>query len=209
MFKSKKIDFSLSRLIIILLTLLFVIYNEIENHRTQILYDAFIYGPLYIVVLVIFFMILMFDLVLFLKSKKIKSFIPSSIGILLIITAVSINKYHRYKINQKTIYIAKSENLKDGEFEIKYEIEFKEKGNYVVFETEVDGIVTNFYYGKFIKKDSIIILDNIIGKKKISNRLLIKSIRNKNNNKFEKELIQIDNNSDRTKNKFNFKFKIK
>ena len=209
MFKIKKLNFSIPRLIIILFTLIPVVYNEIENHKSQVLYNAFIYGPLYIFILIIFILILLFDLVLFIKSKKIKSFIPSLIGVIFIITAISINKFHFYKLHQKTIYTAKSDSYKDGEFETRYEIEFKEKGNYVVFEIEIDGILTNYYYGKYIKKDSIITLDNIIGKKKISKRLQIILIRNKKSNHFEKQLVQIDKNGNYMKNKLNFKFTSK
>lgn len=209
MFKSKKVNFSITRLIIVLLTLLPVIYNEIENHKTQVLYDALLYGPLYLLFLVIYFVILIFDIILFIKTKKIKSFIPSTFGIVFIITAISINKFHNFKLHQKTIYYAESEFIKDGEYETKYFIEFKEKGNYVIFENEIEGLITNYYYGKYIKNDSIIELDNIVGKKKISKRLLIEIIRNKKNNHFQKQLVQIDNNGNYLKNKFNFKFTFK
>jgi hypothetical protein len=209
MFKNKKVNFSIPRLLIILLTLIPVVYNEIENHKTQVLYDALLYVPLYLFILVIYIIILIFDIVFYIDTKKIKSFIPSSLGLVFIITAISINKFHNYKLHQKTIYKAKSENIKDGEYETKYRIEFKEKGNYVVFETEIDGLVTNYYYGKYFKNDTVFELDNIIGKKKISKRLLIKLIKNKKSNNFEKQLVQIDNNGNYLKNKFNFKFTLK
>jgi hypothetical protein len=209
MFKSEKIGFSKPRLILVLLMLIPVLFNEIDNHKTQVLYDGFFYGPLYELILIIFLIIIIFDLLLFLEVKKIKSFIPSLIGLFFISVILSIMYFHNYKIHQKTIYKAKLDNSKYFDNQINYEIEFKEKGNYVVFETEEEGFITNFYYGKYIKKDSIFILDNVVGKKKISNRLLIKLIKNNINKKNEKQLVQIDENGKLLENKFMFKLVLK
>jgi hypothetical protein len=209
MFKSEKKNYSKPRLVLVLLMLIPVLFNVIDNHKTQVLYDALFYGLLYILILIIYLIIIVFDLLLFIEIKKLKSFIPTLIGLSFISVILSIMIFHNYKLHQKTIYKAKSEDLKYSENQINYEIEFKEKGNYVVFEIEEDGLITNFYYGKYIKKDSIFMIDNIVGKKKISNRLLIKLIENKVNKKNEKQLVQIDENGKLLKNKFNFKFDVK
>jgi hypothetical protein len=203
MFKSEKKNYSKPRLVLVLLMLIPVLFNEIDNHKTQVLY----YGSF--LILIIYLIIIVFDLLLFIEIKKIKSFISSLIGLVFISVILSIMNFHNYKLHQKTIYKAKSEDLKYCDNQTNYEIEFKEKGNYVVFEMEEDGLITNFYYGKYIKKDSIFMLDNIVGKKKISNRLLIKLIKNKVNKKNEKQLVQIDENGKLLKNKFNFKFDVK
>ncbi|MES2588797.1 MAG: hypothetical protein V4622_07435 [Bacteroidota bacterium] len=120
--------------------------------------------------------------------------------------SLSIFIFHRCKIYEKTLYEATLINPKE-DAEIEYTIEFKERGNYVVFESEESGLFTNYYYGTYSKKDSIIRLDRTVGKERISNKLLIRNVKEQLNDKELKELIQLDAHGKENLNKSKFRFK--
>ena len=202
MFNKSKGSFSLIRLSIVLLTLVPIVYSEFENHKSQILYAAFLYVPIYFICLGIFILVLIFDIILYFKNKQIKSLTPSIIGVLLIITSISIYKYHKYKMHQKTIFKATTNWVNFKETDIKYIIEFKENNNFLVEELVHQGLLTNYYYGNYTQKDSVFILDSQIGENNISNRFLFRTL--KNNNKVEKQLIQLNKNGIEIKNQFQF-----
>jgi hypothetical protein len=63
-------------------------------------------------------------------------------------------------------------------------------------------LLTNYYYGNYTQKDSVFILDSQIGENNISNRFLFRTL--KNNNKVEKQLIQLNKNGIEIKNQFQF-----
>lgn len=205
MIKKINLGFSLIRLLIVIITLIPVAYSEYENHYNQVLYSGFISLPLYAFCLVIYIFILIFDFNLFLKNRQTKVFIPSIVGMLLILSSIFIYKFHRYKIYQKTSLKAYSNwvDLKSTNF--KYIIEFKVNNTFVVHELEEEGMLTSFYYGSFIHKDSIFSLDSKFGKNKISNNFLVRSVKIKN--KTEQRFIQIDEKGNEIKSPFHFKIK--
>jgi hypothetical protein len=75
MFNKSKGSFSLIRLSIVLLTLVPIVYSEFENHKSQILYAAFLYVPLYFICLGILILVLIFDIILYFKNKQIKLYL--------------------------------------------------------------------------------------------------------------------------------------
>ena len=206
--KKTIINFSIIRLIIVLLLFIPIVFSEYENHKSQILYGAMFYVPIYFICLGLFVPIIIFDILLFLKKRNLNNLTPTFIGLLLISISITIYNYHNYKIYQKSIFKATSNivNLKDDD-DIKYIIEFKEKHNYLVKEILHQGLLTNYYYGKFTKKDSIYIFNNSISENKISNRFVIRTRINKN--KKEKILIQLNQKNIEIFNKFQFKIKTK
>lgn len=205
MIKKINLSFSYIRLLIVLIILIPIVYSEYYNHYEQVLYSGYISVPLYAFCFVIYIFILIFDFNLFFKSKQIKAFTPSIIGVILIALSFSIHKFHRYKLYQKTSLRAYSNwvDLKSTNF--KYIIEFKVNNTFVVYELEEQGMLTSFYYGSFIKKDSIYFLDSKFGKNKISNNFLVRSVKIKN--KTEQRFIQIDENGNEIKSPFHFKIK--
>jgi energy-coupling factor transporter transmembrane protein EcfT len=207
MIENKFKSVSIFRLLITLFTLTFVVFNEYQNDKSQVLYGSIIYALFCFIILAIFILVVIFDFLLFYKSKQIKSLTPTLIGIILITISITIHKYHIYKINQKTIYKATSNCIKTDDSNIRYEIEFKENGNFVAYEDFEDGVFTKFYYGKYEKKDSIIQTDCKIGEKNISNRLLITETKNIKN-KISKQLIQLDKKGKKITTQLIFIFKI-
>lgn len=203
MFNKLNQSFSIFRLIIVLLLFVPIVINEYHNHKSEVLYAAMIYVPFYKFILCLFIPVLIFDVILFVKKRKIKSLTPSILGVILIITSVSINNYHNYKIYQKSIFKATSNWVKYKDIDIQFVIEFKENNNYLVGEIINQGMLINFYYGNYTKKDSIYILDSQIGENKISNRFVIRIIKNKD--KEEKQLIQLNQKNIEIRNKFQFK----
>jgi hypothetical protein len=201
-------NFSIFRLIIVLILFIPIIYSEYENHKSQILYGAMVYVPIYFICLGLFVPIIIFDILLFWKKRNLKNLTPTFIGLLLILISISIYNYHNYKIYQKSIFKATSNivNLNDND-DIKYIIDFKENHNYLVKEIIHQGLLTNYYYGKFSKKDSVYIFNNSINENKISNRFIIRTKINKN--KKEKFLIQLNQKNIEIFNKFQFKITTK
>jgi len=204
--KKSNINFSIIRLIIVLILFTPIVYSEYENHKSQILYAAMVYVPIYFICLGLFVPIILFDILLFLKKRNLKNLTPTFIGLFLISISITIYNYHNYKIYQKTIFKATSNlvNIND-EDDIEYIIEFKEQNNYLIKEFLHGGLLTNYYYGQFTKKDSIYVLDKNISDNKISNRFVIRTINNKD--KKEKLLIQINQKNIEIFNKFQFKIK--
>jgi hypothetical protein len=204
--KISNISFSIFRLIIVLILFIPIIYNEYEKHLFQILYVNMFDVPIYFICLGVFILVVVFDILLYVKQKNIMSLTPSIIGVILISISFTIYKYHNYKIHQKTIFKAISNVVEINDYDdIEYIIEFKEQNNYLVEEHLHQGIVTNYYYGKFTKKDSIYVLDNNICFNKISNRFVIRTITNKD--KKEIHLIQLNQKNNQVINKFQFNVK--
>lgn len=203
MFNKLNQSFSIIRLIIVLLFFFPIVINEYYNHKSVVLYAEMIYVPFYKFILCLFIPVLIFDVILFVKKRKIKSLTPSILGVILIITSISINIYHNYKIYQKSIFKAASNWVKNKDLDIQFVIEFKENNNYLVGEIINQGMLINFYYGNYTKKDSIYILDSQIGENKISSRFVIRTIKIKD--KEEKQLIQLNQKNIEIRNKFQFK----
>jgi hypothetical protein len=205
MTKNINLGFSNIRLLIVLLTFIPFTYSEFKSFYEYILYSDFFSVFVYSFFGGIFILVLIFDFNLFFKNKQIIAFTPSMIGVILMVLSFSIHKFHRYKLNQKTSLKAYSNwvDLKSTNF--KYIIEFKANNSYVVYELEEEGMLTRFYYGSFIKKDSIYSLDSKFGKNKISNNFLVRSVKFKN--KIEQQFIQIDENGNEIKSQFHFKIK--
>lgn len=205
MIKKINLGFSFIRLLIVLLLLIPVAYSEYNSHYEQVLYSGYISGPLYIFCLGLFFLILIFDFNLFFKSKHVKAFLPSVVGMLLIILSIFFYKFHQFKIYRKTTLKAYSNWVDIKGTNFKYIIEFKTNNTFVVYELEEEGLLTSFYYGSFIKKDSIYSLDSKFGKNKISNTFLVRAVKNKN--KTEQLFIQIDENRNEINSRFHFRIK--
>lgn len=202
MLKKLRENISIFRLALVLFTLVTVLVSEIDNHYSQILYAGYFFGPLYLFFLIIYLVVVIFDVILYFKTKRFKSLTPSIIGCLLIIASFSVHYYHYYKIHQKTIFAATSNRVEYESGHIKYIIEFKEGYNVLVNERIYDGLQTNYYYGTYTQSDSIIILDSDQPKLNISNRFLIRTV---NVNGFsERELVQVDENGTEIKNQFQF-----
>ena len=151
----------------------------------------------------LFVIIIIFDAFLFLSKRNLKNFTPTFIGIILILISSSIYIYHNYKIHQKSIFKAVSNSIVlKNDIETKYIIDFKKNQNYVIEEFIDQGLLTNYYYGKFNKIDSIYILDGEFGENNISNRFVIRKIKNKD--KVEKQLIQLNQKNIDIQNGFQF-----
>jgi len=104
MIKKLRENISIFRLALVLLTLVTVLNSEIENHYHQKLYAAFLYEPIYLLFFIIYLVVVIFEVILYFKTKRIKSLIPSIIGCLLIIASFSVHYYHKDKMQQKTIF---------------------------------------------------------------------------------------------------------
>lgn len=202
MIKKLRENISIFRLAVVLLTLVAVLNSEIENHHSQHMYAGVIFVPVYAICLIIYLVVLYFDVSLFSKSKRVISFIPSMVGGLLIFASLSVRYYHNDKMKHKTMFAATSNSVNYESSNIKYIIEFKEGNNVLVREQIDQGLLTNYYYGIFTQKDSIFILNSDQPELNISNRFLIRTV---NVNGFsERELVQVDENGKEIKNQFQF-----
>ncbi len=202
MIKKLRENISIFRLAVVLLTLVTVLNSEIENHHSQHMYAGAIFVPIYAICLIIYLVVLYFDVSLFSKSKSVISFIPSMVGGLLIFASLSVRYYHNDKMKHKTMFAASSNSVSYESSTIKYIIEFKEGNNVLVREQIGQGLLTNYYYGIFTQSDSVFILESEAPEMKISNRFFIRTV---NINGFsEKELVQLDENGKEIKNQFQF-----
>lgn len=129
------------------------------------------------------------------KTKKLKSYSITIIGIILVILNLGIVSYYEIKLNSKTLF--KVEN--HGVY-----ADFKKNGEYII--KSGSWASRKHFYGKYSLKDSLITID----RKKfddvlITDKFVIRNISNafgeNDNGKTKKYLIQIDENSKEIKNR--------
>lgn len=195
---------TLFRLMVTLAILLLVVSNEYANHRSQTLYAGYFDGIFYLIFLSIFTVFVIFDIVFLVKTKNLFVILPSVTGILLITISIFIHFYHEKKLYESTLYTAISKEFMKNDIDVKYRIQFKESGNYVLFEDIDSGLLTNYYYGTYTKKDSLIVMDRKIENLNLSNRFLIMKV--DSIKKFDFQLVQIDDFGHKLNNKITFRF---
>ena len=117
------------------------------------------------------------------------SYIPTLIGLLLIISIVGLQKLKNHKMNAPSLLQAYYKGDLSG-----VDIDLKKDGNYIISNGGVGGI--NYFYGKYSIQDSIITLDkSSIDKVINTNTLVIRkhSEKSQQNSKDGIERALVDN----------------
>jgi hypothetical protein len=169
-------------------------YILFQSYHFDNLFQIFFYTILGGIGLFILFNGIFNDIEKFKKTKELKSYSLTFIGIILIILNLGIFIYYEIKLNSETLL--KAEN--HGVF-----ADFKKNGNYII--KSGSWATKKHFYGKYYIKDSIIIVDkNYYDEALITNKFVIRRIINalgkEDNGKIKNYLIELDQNNKEIKN---------
>lgn len=180
-------------------------YKIYQTAHEDIFIDGIILFAIAVVGLIIFVRTIVKDYKDFKSSHQIKSYIPTSIGLLFILLAIGLVFYQNNRLNSPTLI----SGFNDGGFN-SFSVDFKVNGNYVM--TNGSGLGQSYFYGKYRIQDSIITIDktNIDNWIK-TNKLIIKTdnyfIKDSSNSpKLNADFItQIDNAGNEIDKEFRFR----
>ena len=164
-------------------------YNfwTIQNADTEMIFEEFIYGGIILFFLIFLGISLRKDVLKFKKNKDLKNFIPSIVGIIILLSFLVVNIVLKYRDNSPIIIQAGY----DGGFNGCW-FDFRKDGTYKFANS--GGIGADFFRGKYTLSDSIITLDKMeIDKVIKTNKLAIREIKNFDSTKI-KVIFQIDKN---------------
>lgn len=164
-------------------------YNfwTIQNADTEIIFEEFIYGGIILIFLIFLGISLRKDVSKLKKNKDLKNFIPSIVGIIILLSFLVVNIVLKYRDNSPIIIQAGY----DGGFNGCW-FDFRKDGTYKFANS--GGIGADFFRGKYTLSDSIITLDKMeIDKVIKTNKLAIREIKNFDSTKI-KVIFQIDKN---------------
>ena len=182
-------------------------YNfwTIQNADTEMIFEEFIYGGIILFFLIFLGISLRKDVLKFKKNKDLKNFIPSIVGIIILLSFLVVNIVLKYRDNSPIIIQAGY----DGGFNGCW-FDFRKDGTYKFANS--GGIGADFFRGKYTLSDSIITLDKMEIYKVIkTNKLAIREIKNFDSTKI-KVIFQIDKNHNIIDKNFYFivnKYEIK
>lgn len=192
---------------IILLTILgtWFAYKLYQTTKDDFFLDGVILLLIAFVGLLIFIWTIFKDSKEFKTSQKLTSFLPTSIGLLFILTNIGLFYYLDSKTNSPTLI----SGFNDGGFN-GFSVDFKTDGNYVM--ANGSGLGQSYFYGTYTLKDSIITID----KSDIDNCIKTNKLVIRTENYFPKDSIaltkskanyitQIDNNGNEIDKEFRFR----
>ena len=141
----------------------------------------------------------------FKTTQKLTSYLPTSVGLLFILTNIVLLYYQDSKINSPTLI----RGFYDGGFN-GFSVDFKTDGNYVM--ANGSGLGQSYFYGTYSIKDSIITID----KSNIDNSIKTNMLIIKTENYYQKDSIdllksnanyitQVDNNGTEINKEFRFR----
>ncbi|HXH99587.1 MAG TPA: hypothetical protein VNI52_04915 [Sphingobacteriaceae bacterium] len=177
------------------------LYKSAEN---DFIFDGFVFLFIGIVGLSIFIWTIFKDLKEFKTSRKLKSYLPTFIGLIFILANIGLFYYQENKANLPTLI----SGFNDGGFN-GFSVDFKTDGTYVM--ANGSGLGQSYFYGTYTLKDSITLdksnIDNCIR----TNKLVIR-----NESYFQKDSVelikskanyitQVDKNGNETNKEFRFR----
>ena len=105
----------------------------------------------------------------FKTSQKLTNYLPTSIGILLIIANIALFYHQDNKVNTPTLI----RGFYDGGFN-GFSVDFKKNGNYIM--ANGSGLGQSYFYGTYSLNDSIITIDKLkIDNVIVTNKLVIRT----------------------------------
>ena len=175
-------------------------YILFQSYHYDNLFQIFFYIILGGIALFILFNGIFSDVEKYKKTKKLKSYSLTFIGIILVILNLGIFSYYEIKLNSKTLLKAENHGVY---------ADFKKDGKYII--KSGSWASKKYFYGEFIIKDSIIkvdrkYFDNII----ITDQFVIRKIKNAfgedDKGKIRNYLIELNQNGKEIDN--NYKFEV-
>ncbi len=190
---------------IILLTIFgtWFAYKLYTSAEGDFIFDGFILLFIGIVGFSIFIWTIRKDRKVFKTKQKLISYLPTSIGLLFILTNIGIFYYQDSKIHSPTLI----SGFNDGGFN-GFLVDFKVDGNYVM--ANGSGLGQSYFYGTYTLKDSIITID----KSNIDNCIKTNKLVIRTENYYTKDSIdllktnyitQIDDNGNEIDKEFRFR----
>jgi hypothetical protein len=171
--------------------------------------DFFLDGVILLVIafvgLLIFILTISKDIKEFKTSHNWSSFLPTSIGLLFILTNIGLFYYQDSKTNSPTLISGFNDGGLNG-----FSVDFKTDGNYIM--ANGSGLGQSYFYGTYSIKDSVITID----KSNIDNCIKTNKLVIRTENYFPKDSIdllkpkanyitQVDNNGNEIDKGFRFR----
>ena len=160
----KKIVVYLLKSIIVLGLFLYFLKIEIENVFQVILFKYYFLGVFELFILLIFLICVRYDIGKFLKSKNSFRLIFTIVGSLMISMGLFVKMWNIKRHTESTQYIALYSE-KTGVYIEGYTFRFQHNGNLLLRVSKEDGLVSNYYYGKYFMNKQFIRIEYLFGKK--------------------------------------------
>ncbi len=171
-------------------------YVLFQSYHFDNLFQIFFYLIFGGIGLFILFNGIFYEIEKYKKTKELKSFPLTFIGIILVILNLGIFGYYEMKLNSQTLF--KVQNGMYGDF--------KKNGEYII--KSGSWASKKHFYGKYIIKDSILTIDKTgLSDKIISNRFAIRKYKPAENDSIKEYLIQIDKKGTEIKNLLSYEIK--
>ena len=173
----------------------YILYN---SYHSDNLFQIFFYIILGGIGLYILFNGIFNDIEKYKKSKELKSFSVTLIGIFLVILNFGIFSYYEIKLNLPTLLKAENHGVY---------ADFKKNGEYII--KSGSWASKKHFYGNYTIKDSIIIVDrNYFDDVLVTNKFVIRKIKNPfgedDKGKIKNYLLELDKNGKEINNNYLF-----
>ncbi|TXI65175.1 MAG: hypothetical protein E6Q46_06440 [Flavobacterium sp.] len=173
----------------------YILYN---SYHSDNLFQIFFYIILGGIGLYILFNGIFNDIEKYKKSKELKSFSVTLIGIFLVILNFGIFSYYEIKLNLPTLLKAENHGVY---------ADFKKNGEYII--KSGSWASKKHFYGNYTIKDSIIIVDrNYFDDVLVTNKFVIRKIKNAfgedDKGKIKNYLLELDKNGKEINNNYLF-----
>lgn len=167
-------------------------------------YEHMVIGIFYWIIVIVFFVSIIADLDRFATHRKKIMFLPSFVGLLLLLSGVVVNRIQYSRTHAKNAFVAEYLGDPDEENNVVFHLELKRDGNYVLYHTAYSGIVMFFYYGEYDLKGNHLKLRASNKLPGISNQMIITD---ETSNEIIKTLVQTNRNWQPIKGRKEFKFR--
>ena len=145
-------DNKILRIILLIIFGTWFTYKLYQTAQNDFFLDGIILLVIVFVGLLIFIWTISKDRKEFKASQKLTSYLPTSIGLLFILTNVSLFYYQDSKTNSPTLISGFYDGGYNG-----FSVDFKIDGNYVM--ANGSGLGQSYFYGTYTLQDSIITID--------------------------------------------------
>lgn len=180
-------------------------YKLYKSAEEDFIFDGFVFLFIGFVGLSIFIWTIRKDRKEFNTSRKLTSYLPTFIGLLFILTNITLLYYQDKKRNSPTLISGFYDGGYNG-----FSVDFKTDGNYVM--ANGSGLGQSYFYGTYSLKDSIITID----KSNIDNCIKTNKLVIRTENYYQKDsidllksnanyIMQVDNNGNEIDNEFRFR----
>lgn len=147
-----KLNQKLFRITILSVLGVWFVYKLYKTAQNDFFLDGIVLLFIGTLGLIIFLWTFLKDHKEFKNTKRIKSYIGTSIGIFFIVTILSLYLYQNFKTNSPTLI----SGFNDGGFN-GFSVDFKTNGKYIM--ANGSGLGQSYFYGTYSLKDSIITID--------------------------------------------------